>query len=537
MSLRTQIAADRTGNRILQKRLQDGALTTGTQDQAVKWAERMLELAGFKVGTRDTSYDAGTQAAVKKFQASRGLPVTGELDAKTFESLKKVQTRIRENTKAPVLGTGQAGAKVATVEKRLKALGYDVGQMDDVFDARTAKAVAAFKADQKNLGKSTNIGERAQTALRREVAALNDGITRGRTTKNLKAHRRLDAATAKAAKEGITTGSSKRVVKNVQAHLRAAGFDPKRTDGVFDERTRAALEHFQKKAGLDVTGKVGPRTWNKLDDAMMLAKRSTSPSQSQGERSAAVKRSEQMLKTLGYKVKADGLFDAQTRRAVRAFEKKYKGTGDDGRIGEGQLDRMRALVHAKKDPGSGPGLKKGYRGAPVRTLQRRLAKLGFNPGSADGVFGSKTKRAVKRFQKAFALEADGVVGKNTWRTLGVDAKGKVIKPGAGGVGSLGGVSGAGLGGISAKLVWAAKVARKMGLVVTSTTGGTHAPGSYHYSGRAIDVAGSPSAMARYYRYMAKKSPTELFYDPIGGMKFGQQIGAIGGHSDHVHVAF
>lgn len=29
---------------------------------------------------------------------------------------------------------------------------------------------------------------------------------------------------------------------------------------------------------------------------------------------------------------------------------------------------------------------------------------------------------------------------------------------------------------------------------------------------------------------------ELFYDPLGGIKRGQRIGAIGGHSDHVHVA-
>jgi hypothetical protein len=29
---------------------------------------------------------------------------------------------------------------------------------------------------------------------------------------------------------------------------------------------------------------------------------------------------------------------------------------------------------------------------------------------------------------------------------------------------------------------------------------------------------------------------ELFYDPEGGIKFGKQIGAIGGHDDHVHVS-
>lgn len=29
---------------------------------------------------------------------------------------------------------------------------------------------------------------------------------------------------------------------------------------------------------------------------------------------------------------------------------------------------------------------------------------------------------------------------------------------------------------------------------------------------------------------------ELFYDPIGGIKYGKQVGAIGGHPDHVHVS-
>lgn len=36
--------------------------------------------------------------------------------------------------------------------------------------------------------------------------------------------------------------------------------------------------------------------------------------------------------------------------------------------------------------------------------------------------------------------------------------------------------------------------------------------------------------------MNKSSLYELFYDPLGGWKYGQSIGAIGNHSDHVHVA-
>lgn len=80
-------------------------------------------------------------------------------------------------------------------------------------------------------------------------------------------------------------------------------------------------------------------------------------------------------------------------------------------------------------------------------------------------------------------------------------------------------------------------ARQLGLRITSTTGGRHAPGSYHYRGRAFDAAGSHRAMSQFYREMARTGPTELFYDPMGGIKHGRNIGAIGGHDDHVHIAY
>ncbi len=93
------------------------------------------------------------------------------------------------------------------------------------------------------------------------------------------------------------------------------------------------------------------------------------------------------------------------------------------------------------------------------------------------------------------------------------------------------------GGISGRLAAAEHRAHQLGLRITSTTGGRHAPHSYHYRGRAVDVAGSRSAMRQFYREMSHTNPTELFYDPMGGMKHGHHIGAIGGHGNHVHVAY
>ena len=93
------------------------------------------------------------------------------------------------------------------------------------------------------------------------------------------------------------------------------------------------------------------------------------------------------------------------------------------------------------------------------------------------------------------------------------------------------------GGFSPQLSSAMGRARELGLRITATTNGRHAPHSYHYRGRAVDVAGSPRAMREFYREMSHTHPTELFYDPMGGIKNGRQIGAIGGHGNHVHVAY
>lgn len=64
-------------------------------------------------------------------------------------------------------------------------------------------------------------------------------------------------------------------------------------------------------------------------------------------------------------------------------------------------------------------LQEGSSGPLVKQLQQRLKDKGFNPGDIDGVFGLGTKASVRAFQKANGLEADGVVGPQTWNTLGM----------------------------------------------------------------------------------------------------------------------
>lgn len=60
----------------------------------------------------------------------------------------------------------------------------------------------------------------------------------------------------------------------------------------------------------------------------------------------------------------------------------------------------------------------GDEGPAVRDIQERLAALGFDsPPEERFVFGEATMAAVKAFQKARGLDADGMVGPDTWRSL------------------------------------------------------------------------------------------------------------------------
>lgn len=58
-------------------------------------------------------------------------------------------------------------------------------------------------------------------------------------------------------------------------------------------------------------------------------------------------------------------------------------------------------------------------GDDVRAVQRRLNVEGYNCGTVDGSFGKKTDAAVREFQSARGLKADGIVGKKTVEALGL----------------------------------------------------------------------------------------------------------------------
>ena len=111
----------------------------------------------------------------------------------------------------------------------------------------------------------------------------------------------------------------------------------------------------------------------------------------------------------------DGIFGAKTKAMVIKFQQSKK-LSADGIVGEKTWQATDFPW-----PGAiGEFLKEGSKGEPVKKLQQALKNNGFDPGSADGVFGAKTKAAVIKYQTASkekSSNTEGVVGPLLWGGL------------------------------------------------------------------------------------------------------------------------
>ena len=63
--------------------------------------------------------------------------------------------------------------------------------------------------------------------------------------------------------------------------------------------------------------------------------------------------------------------------------------------------------------------KYGSRGSEVRTIQEKLKRWGYYTGGVDGIYGSLTVSAVKKFQRKNGLTVDGIAGTKTLAAMGI----------------------------------------------------------------------------------------------------------------------
>ena len=127
----------------------------------------------------------------------------------------------------------------------------------------------------------------------------------------------------------------------------------------------------------------------------------------------------------------DGIFGTNTRDAVKSFQRERR-LSVDGIAGEKTVEALGGIWKgtqgaAADKPAAGWSvarlLKKTsplMKGDDIKNLQKALIAAGYSCGTqgADGEYGSATESAVKKFQKAKGLNADGKAGEKTVEALG-----------------------------------------------------------------------------------------------------------------------
>ncbi|MDJ0674268.1 MAG: peptidoglycan-binding protein [Calothrix sp. MO_167.B42] len=159
-------------------------------------------------------------------------------------------------------------------------------------------------------------------------------------------------------------------VKKLQQKLKAAGFYQANITQVYDFNTEDAVRRFQKASGLTVDGIASTNTLQKLKNW-------------------------------------------RAPKVVSTTTKKPKPATTQARTSSTVVKTTTSTSTTNSSSGKSKFLARGSEGNEVKILQERLRVAGFYYGNANGIFGPITEDAVKKFQAAYKLDVDGIVGPST----------------------------------------------------------------------------------------------------------------------------
>jgi len=387
-------------------------------------AQQALLTAGFNPGVLDGVYGPNTANAVERFQAARGLLITGQVCGQTYVQLgvacatvplcpaPPLSCRVLK-VESPLL----RGQDVYAVQHALVAAGFSPGVVDGIYGHATEAAVRAF-----------------QTARGLPVT----GVVCGQTYVLLN----VGCSTVPACPGGIVCRvlqvtspyMSGPDVLAVQQALASRGFSPGPLDGIYGPLTAAAVRAFQAANCLPVTGITCGQTYVLLGVTCLTVPPCpsvpgacrvlvTSNPFMSGTDVLAV---QQALLSQGFSPGAlDGIYGPLTATAVRNFQMS-RGILVTGVVCDGLYSTL-GITCASVPPcpvGTPIATCRELRltspfthGSDVAAVQIALASRGFDPAVVDGIYGPNTAAAVRALQAAAGLAITGIVCSLEYRAL------------------------------------------------------------------------------------------------------------------------
>jgi peptidoglycan hydrolase-like protein with peptidoglycan-binding domain len=184
------------------------------------------------------------------------------------------------------------------------------------------------------------------------------------------------APSASAGTAAAQQAASSDLVRDVQRSLATRGYDVGPQDGVYGSSTEQALRRFQQDQRLNASGQIDGQTLAALG-VMGGANQRASAGTAPGYSSSSGSSSREYVPT-------------SRRQGAMATE-----------------PRASSRVSLAPDR--------------VRDIQQNLADRGYNPGSVDGRWGSRTQTALRNFQRDQNMQASGRPDAQTLAALGVES--------------------------------------------------------------------------------------------------------------------
>ena len=392
-----------------------------------------------KIANPNGIFGADTQAAVTAFQRQFGLTPDGIIGRSTWNQISRIYTAVKKMAqlvsegerigigKTPPTATirqGARGENVVLLQFLLNAISDFYPEVPPVpqtgvFDANTLASVKAFQR-QMNLSIDGIVGSGTWRALYDVYKGIVGSVPVPPSN--------VDDYPGSPLRSG-STGSSVKILQNyLNAISDVFPAIPKVTvDGIFGPGTLTAVRTYQSLFGLTVDGVVGPSSWNSIVAQFHLLNKDAFP----GVALRIGSRGEEVLKMQKYlnsirnryptipRLTEDGIYGNGTAAAVREFQRIF-GLTQDGVIGMNTWAKIIQQYNNVAPIGT-VAMEYIKSSNDIITVQEYLNTLAREYSTplvkVDGDFGANTQKAVKEFQSLFGLEANGVVGEETWNAL------------------------------------------------------------------------------------------------------------------------
>lgn len=374
----------------------------------IAFIQASLNALGYSAGSPNGKMDSKTVAAIRSYQRNNDLAETGRpgpqwLGMLYHDSLKDVQYKLTKLGFNTYGSDGKMGAKTQRAmlkfrqKEGLAAPDYPyldallISSLNHQFSAeeKAYKQSLAENARQEKIDK-TRFAQAGLNATGYRIGRI-DGMTGSKTVHAIKSFQQKNGLTATGEVDDETYETMRKAfTKDSQRKLAALGYRVGKPDGKMGNRTIAALRKYRKSHDLSEKGGVDADLLISLQDKYVAAEtqRKAEEVQTQHEQNDyRIRYAQAGLRTLGYKVSIDGVAGAGTRKAIKAFQKRYK-LSRSGHVDDKTFAKMQTVF--------------------LKETQRKLNTLGYTTGKPDGQMGARTKTALKRFRRNTHLSGTGV---------------------------------------------------------------------------------------------------------------------------------